>query len=302
MPAALALIKDLKDPFEHDRHHGNIAHKLAAVRPADAEHVLGLMHTPGESVKQGAGPPAVSFARDQYAVRVCYRMAAADRERAERIAGRITDPGSRAQAYGVMALALARAKPEQATELLRRAFGVLGDSLNAGKDQSPSPTDDGTRKTYFMRSLTPAPVVAAALLPTAEAIDPRLVPEFLWRTLSLRVPQPREEADGAPPDDSDVSAALLLARYDCAAARTLLEPFTARKSALLQYGRGRTLLAALAAVDPKWAVQVLDGLPAGPQKDGERPALARALALDGDARWRDAYRQIGLWFVDDEDL
>lgn len=47
LPAALALIKDLKDPMEHDRHHGNIAHKLAGSKPAEAERVLGMLGKPG---------------------------------------------------------------------------------------------------------------------------------------------------------------------------------------------------------------------------------------------------------------
>jgi RNA polymerase sigma factor (sigma-70 family) len=289
LPAALVLVKDLKDPMEYDRHHGNIAIKLAAAHPADAERVLGMLRTPGE-ILQGVGsrPAAVSYARDQDGVRVCYRMAPADEERAKRIASRITDPGYRAQAYGIMALALARAKkPARATELLHQAFTVLADHVSGGQDQP--------------KSLLPAPVMAASLLFVAEEIDPSLVGEFFWRTLALRTLPPAEAPAWSAAEMPDLP--LLLARYDRTAARTLLEsmerraPFTEER-----YGSfGRTLLPALAAVDPKWAVRVLDRLPAGSHKEMQRLTLARALALDGEAHRRFVYQQCGLCWVDDDE-
>jgi hypothetical protein len=289
LPAALALIKDLKDPMEHERHHGNLAIRLAGTRPADAERVLGMLRAPGETVEgTGGRPAAVSYARDQYAVRVCFRMAPADEERAKRVAGRVTDPGYRAQAYGVMAVALARAKkPARAAELLHQAFTVLADYVGGVKDQP--------------RSLLPAPVIGASLLPFAEEVDPSLVSEFFWRVFALRTPPPAEAPVWQAAESPDL--ALLLARYDRTAARTLLEsmehraPFTEER-----YGSfGRTLLPALAAVDPKWAVQVFDRLPAGAQKEMQRLMLVRALALDGEAYWRFVFQQCMVWWVDDNE-
>src|SRR5262249_47853085 len=134
LPAPLALVKDLKDPLEYARHHGNIAHKLAGIKPAEAERVLALLGKPGRVVEGRGGPPAVSLAPDEYAVRVCYRMAPVDPERARRLADRITDPCHKARAYGVMAQALALTKPARATELLHQAVRVLAEHVAAGKD------------------------------------------------------------------------------------------------------------------------------------------------------------------------
>ena len=62
VPAALALIQGLTDEQEFDRHHGNIAQRLAATQPAEAERVWQMLKRP--------------IMRDGYAVRVCYAMAA----------------------------------------------------------------------------------------------------------------------------------------------------------------------------------------------------------------------------------
>src|SRR5262249_24914874 len=78
LPSALDLLKDLKDAYEYDRHHGTIAHKLAGKNPAEAERVLNMLRHPNQ--------PTL---RDQWAQRVCYRMAPVDPERAQRIADRI---------------------------------------------------------------------------------------------------------------------------------------------------------------------------------------------------------------------
>src|SRR5579864_87073 len=48
LPAALTLMKDLKDPFEFVRHHGNLAVKLAKTNPADAERVFDMQLKPGD--------------------------------------------------------------------------------------------------------------------------------------------------------------------------------------------------------------------------------------------------------------
>lgn len=134
-------------------------------------------------------------------MRVCHRMAPADPERARRLADRITDPHPQARAYGVMAQALAGTKPARATELLHQAFAVLAAHVAAGQDH--------------FNSFTNAAVVAAALLPAAEQIDPRLVPEFFWQALALRTP-PRQgdETERQLGEGADVALALMLARYD----------------------------------------------------------------------------------------
>ena len=60
--------------------------------------------------------------------------------------------------------------------------------------------------------------VAAALLPVAERIDPKLVPELFWRAVSLHAPTAVAETR------SEAVFAMLLARYDRAVALTFFEP------------------------------------------------------------------------------
>jgi hypothetical protein len=275
LPAALPLIKDLKDTFEYDRHHGNIAHKIAGANPAEAERVLGMMGKRGEGM------------REQWAVRVCYRMAPADLERARRIAEAMGDPYQRAYAYGVMAEALAKVRPAAATDLLHRAFGILEGQVQGGKDR--------------FNNFHSAPVVGAALLPAAEQIDARLVPEFFWRVLSLRGPRPREGTEALLADGGDAALALLLARYDRTTAKRLLEPLIPRAATLLNSGHARALMPALVVVDPKRAAEVFEGLPAGRVKEAERSSVAKTLMLEGTERRRDAHSQVSLWLPDEED-
>src|SRR5262249_25939517 len=157
-------------------------HKLAGLKPAEAERVLGLLSKSGEESTIG-GTPVVSQARDQCAVRVCYRMATVDLERARRLAGQIKEPCYQAHAYGVMAQALGKAKPAQALELLDKAFAVLRAHVDAGNDR--------------FNGMFGASTVAGSLLPAAEEINPQLVPEFLWRAVALRNQRPAEGNEAA---------------------------------------------------------------------------------------------------------
>lgn len=284
LPGALELIKDLKDAFEYDRHHGNIAHRLGGTRPADAERVLGLL---GKKAADAARARLAFEPFDTYAPRVVYRMAPADLDRARRLADRVADPGLRAQSLGVMALAVAKTRPDAAAELLRRAFGVLAAHVAAGKDE--------------YNGMSSAAVVALSLVPIAEAIDPGLAPEFFWRALALRPQRPVNLMHPTIHDSEVAAVALFAARYDRALARSLLEPLTGRALDLLKAGHVRAFLPALVQADPRRAFEVYEGMANDPLKDGERPRLAKLLLLDGDERWRDAHNQAGLWFVDDED-
>src|SRR5262249_21172273 len=63
---ALELTRGLTDEQEFDRHHGNIAQRVAADKPADAERIWEMIKRP--------------IMRDGYGVRVCRAMVAKDRE------------------------------------------------------------------------------------------------------------------------------------------------------------------------------------------------------------------------------
>jgi hypothetical protein len=273
LAAALDLVKDLKDAYEYDRHHGNIAHKLAGKNPAEAERVLGMLRHPNQ--------PTL---RDQWAQRVCYRMAPVDLERARRIADRIGDPYHKAYAHGVMAQALARSRPAVATELLHKAFALLQAHVEAGQD-------------YF-NSLWGAASVAGCLLAVAEQIDPQLVPEFFWRALSFRSPPPGEDDPAPMSEMADAALAMVLARYDRAAARPLVEAIAKRADKL---GRMEAYFTAAILIDPRWAVQLLGGLPEGRQKDDARLTVTRMLTREGEEFWAKVHSHLAMWVPDTED-
>ena len=139
--------------------------------------------------------------------------------------------------------------------------------------------------------------MAAALLPVAERVDPRLVPELFWRAASLHAPRPVAEAR------SDAVFALLMARYDRAVALAFFEPLAARALADPDADL-EPLVAAAAALDPALAARLVDGLPEAPDlafhhpKNVARLALAAALARPAPACWDHAVsRFLHLWTV-----
>jgi hypothetical protein len=273
-PAALALMKDLKDPFELVRHHGNLAHRLGGTEPAEAERLLETLAKPGDH--QG------TYQRDQYAIRVCYRMASADLPRARKLAGRIHDEAFKARAHAVMAQALARSKPKDALALLDQAYAILASRVSRGADSFNGYTD--------------AASLGGLLLPVAEQIDPALVPEFFWRSLSFRGRQAnaRGEMRGAAVG----SLALVLARYDREVALALLATAQPQPGGF----RSENLFRAAALADPSRAAAMLAKLPAGRETDWTRQAVVRLLVAEGDSLWRAVHSAVAQWYVDDHDL
>lgn len=284
LAAALALCKDLSDPLEFDRHHGNIAHELASKDPAEAERVLAMV------VKQQPSR------REYSATRVCYRMARVDLPRARRIAGTIEDPIQRAFTLGVMAQALADRDKRAASRLLAEAFDELGHASDAGLGTTAE---------------SPA-VVGASLLPAVEATDPTRVSEYLWRSLAFRPPTPVDQAREAATAQAVVTVAMRLARYDRDLARMLLEPFARREGRsprILAEIDGRLVPVAAAAIDPRWAVDLVEALPDPPDVEVQRPknrarlAVVQMLTRRGEARWKHLqWNYMHLWVPDQEDL
>jgi Carboxypeptidase regulatory-like domain len=281
LEAALALTKDLANPREIDRHHGNIAHELARLDPAQSERVLAM-------VKH-------AFERDDYAVRVVYRMAPLDLARARRLADSIGDDGLRGYALGMMALGLAGAGKDSARQALENAYESLERSSQVSPEKSKS----------FYASAS----IAAVLLPVAERIDPGLLEEELWRALAMRQPKPWARDPTGRPAEADVLLGMTLARYDRAIARSLVESVIR--------GMGPTpgflslrgeLHAAAAAIDPNWAVALVEALPDDPDlklqnpKNSARLAVADVLGRAGDLRFRKFQHSfMMLWVPDIED-
>ncbi len=263
LDTALALMKDLSDRYEYDRHHGNLAHELADCDPAATERVLAMVREP--------------LQRGEYTVRVAYRMARRDPARALRLARAIETPTRRAYGFGMVALALAQSDRSAAEKALDEALAVLDDQMS--RPLSPVVYPDPC-------------AVAAALVPVAERIDPQRVQETIWRALALR--RPRDERDRGQTlavAVEDGYLALMLARYDRALARALLEPWAEPSVNIAWIDNGLIAIAA-SAIDPRWGVALVERIPDSPDARGQSPKneirlrVTGFLARTGEQRWR----------------
>jgi protocatechuate 3,4-dioxygenase beta subunit len=263
--AALALMKDLKDPYEYIRHHGNMATKLAKINPAEAERVYNILLKYDERQ---------AYQRDQRAIQICYFMASADLPRARKIAETIKQADFKARAYGVMAEALAKEKPKEALALLDRSFEILGEFVASG----------GGR----FNNIWSAAGLAGVQLPVAEQIDPALVPEFLWRTVSLHAPQlaQQEWHDSMGFESCALGTlAMVLARYDRDLALRLAAEAQSRfQGTTFSYGRNNALLA-IAVLDPKRAVALVQTKTGDRGQSDARNAVMKLLLAKDDQVW-----------------
>ncbi len=208
-------------------------------------------------------------------------------------------------ALGLMAQALAgsaKTRPVAVT-LLAAAFDELDRVVDAGTD--------------VFNNMECAAVTAASLLPVAEAIDPALVSEYLWRSVSFRRPALGPETDPSQGwflDGATAGLAMRIARYDPATAGAMLEPIARRMAAepntSVAYAAREAILA-LALIHPQKAVTLLEQLPDAPPKsylrqtkDRARRDLAALLARpDGDRRWKYLqWNYFHAWVPDVEDL
>jgi protocatechuate 3,4-dioxygenase beta subunit len=268
LPAALDLLKEMEGQFAI-RYYANMAHKIAATQPAEAERIFDLV---GEIARQ------TGYDRCWFAVRLCHRMAPADLPRARRLAATSRDPCHVARAYAVMAQALAKTQPAEALKLLDEAYALLAKRPAAGH----------------------IAVMAGMLLPAAEQIDPALVPEFFWRTLSFCPPLRSTNGYVFHGEQSSLgSVALTLARYDRGIARSLLEQAVQPIDG--PSGRSSRFYAA-ALIDPAWAVAMIEQLSPDKGQEETRLAVANFLLCEGEAVWRYVHRSLGQWHIDQEDF
>jgi protocatechuate 3,4-dioxygenase beta subunit len=272
LPAALALMKDLKDRSEFARHHGNTAHRIAGMHAAEAVRVLERIPLPRQN----------EFSqRDQYAIRVCYRMAQADLQAALKLANSIVDVPSQAYALGVIAQGVAKTDPGQAADLLRRAFALLEeDAALPDPPQLTSPLIAGS--------------VAAALVLAAEQIDPTLVRECLWRSVALQRPPTENPQQVWRYATGNNALAMVAARYDGKLAELLLPARTA------DWVSREAQLAGFLA-NPQRAVATVEKAPQG-KDDREVLQLIGYLATDEDGISRLILNTLGIWRIDVEDI
>jgi hypothetical protein len=271
LPAALALIADLKDSFEFDRHHNNIALILAATRPEEAEQVLG-------KVRQ-------AFQRDQRMPYLAYRMARIDYAYAHRLVEGMSEGTSKARAYGLLARGLAEKHRPEAIEVLREAFALLHGLVANGDARFNNIFDGAT--------------LAGSLLPEVERLSPQLLPEFLWETLALRNP-----GEAATIHDqqlqADLTLGLVLARYDREIARTLVEPWSRDVNIDAMNGGIYNLIAAMAVIDPAWTVATIERLPNSQARDNLTERFLQILTATDAEFWNVAMSRTGLAFNDQE--
>lgn len=271
LPAALELIKDLKDDGEYDRHHGNLARLLAASRPVDAVQTLKLVRD--------------EFQRDQCAVRVA-GLLAHDGARADETVDLIARLPLKALAEGLRSRWLAKVDPEQAKLHLDRAYELLA-KLAA------------TEKTH-LHGYHAAPVLAAWLLPIVETLDPGRLNEYLWRALSLRVPRENQGDRERTVLETRACLAMWLSRYDRELARELYGNPSVEAAKLSPNdfsGIAKDISAAAAIIDPSWAVTLYEKLPANAPPDAKaraRSGLVDILSRHGEARWRAASGYLNL--------
>lgn len=231
LPAALALICDLPDEKNRDLMLGKIAYRVAAQQPAEAERVMGMI---GDRYRCHHCTP-----------RVCYRMATVDGERAIRIAQGVTSPYLRALSLGWTARGWAISDPHRARQTLDEAFGILSSLVEADEGRFFGPQS--------------AAVAATVLLPVAEAIDPRLVPEYLWRAVSFRRSFSDQSLEHLIAERAVL--ALLLAQHDRDIARLVLQPavdYLIRRALDETTIAARATVDAACAIDPKWAATLFE--------------------------------------------
>ena len=153
-------------------------------------------------------------------------------------------------------------------------------------------------------------VVAAALLPIVEQVEPDRLAGFLGRTLMRRPAATRPLATSTrwpgPPPAGDAGRAVR-SRPGRADPPAELDNVGAHGGASAWTLVTPNALAALALIDPRRAVAMVEALPDDPaigrhQRRHQVPArhsLAKLLALHGDDRWRLVYQQLlYLWTPD----
>jgi protocatechuate 3,4-dioxygenase beta subunit len=279
-------------PDEQVRHYQNVAHVLGNVNPELAEQTLGRITN-----NRYVNSPVV---------RVVYRMASVDLERAIRLAEGIQDhswPGERSRGLGVIAWAIRQEQPEKARGLLRQAFAALPDS-RASQHSHASATFGA----------------AMDLLRWAEQIDPERLTDYFWTTVShfggmsggAWSPDQAMEADA----EQQSQLVLLLSLYSIApdVPRQLIAPgFEYWESQIGQKGTrftdGQGTFMAMALSDPEravdFAVRFHQGLDAEHRRYIPQPweVIGHALTRNRDelseAITRDVFHR---WVVDKFDL
>lgn len=201
----------------------NIAKRIAARNPAEAERIVAdafnAQITKSKKEYQDNNnrewPDEEKYSvlcyYETLIAPICYRMASTDPDRAERIALKLQYPCPRAFCLGVIAEALTKTDKVKAKKLILQSYEIL-----AAASANPR------RYWWGWHSM---PIIAAALLPIVEEIDPALVAECMWQAVSFRLYRPADDfIINMEPEHNDARMAHLLARYDRALASAIFPP------------------------------------------------------------------------------
>ncbi|MBI3468173.1 MAG: carboxypeptidase regulatory-like domain-containing protein [Planctomycetes bacterium] len=295
---ALNLIADLEDVDEFERWHFRLARRIAANCPATAEQLVQAAY---ERVSDRIARQIETQARREpvsadlayprtfcevKTVAVCYSMAAADSQRAHRLALRIRNPYQRAYALGMIAKALAITDQPRARQLIQDAYALLAESARVPDRQ-------------WNTLLQSAPKTAAALLPVVEEIDPTLVPEHLWQALSFRMHRPVADFFFAEQvEQSESYLAVWLARYDRELAKATLHSSRVLETAEPGRHAYDWAVVTIALVEPE---RVLEAVGDDPKANaGARRTVVEILSAEGARRWNINAAKSFLWIPDRE--
>jgi hypothetical protein len=222
---------------------------------------------------------------DPDTVKVCYRMATVDWERAKKLADGCTDPFYRAHAHGAIAVAIAKDDPKQAAALLRLAFDSLDAAVQPGKEIPISGGNAGN--------------VGGWLVWQAQQIDAELGAELLWRLLAVLPEEPSSDPQKTWRETEGLgAAAMFLSLIDETLARDLLLRLKPTPTAAY----GRSFLPAWGLIDPQFAAEKAK---AGGDQTGllrRQAALIGTIGATGEQRLKIIHYHAGLWRIDVEDL
>lgn len=268
-PAAIKLSTGFSSTFA-DRYRIVVALGLAGHDPAAAERLLDDLD--------------YDRAGDARALRVLHRMAAVDPQRAIRLARKSSEQAERGYALGIVAHALVTRDAAQARALLEEAFDLLERASAGGAYDWEHPA-----------------VLAAALLPVAERIDPALVDGYLWRAIAMRSPRGARVATEPGAALTTGALAMFIRRYDREAAQALVAPIADHIRVFApdeDYWVSRLAWASLAVVDAGRAESLLDTLPEPPPlalraaKNIARRTLADAFSPTAGRWWHKPYQLV----------
>jgi hypothetical protein len=286
----LRIVRSVPEDFYRMRILFHIARRLAPKDPAEAERIIDeslddIMVKAGKTF-QDKNQREMSETDKQslmnyYECRtaqVCYYMAPADADRAERIALKVRNPYQRAYCLGIVAKALAATDKAKAKKLILHSYQILAEA-------SANP------QRYWLSWQSSPLRTAGALLPVVEQIDPMLVSECIWQSVSFRLFRPADDfMIGMEPESDDAFLAMYLSRYD-----RLLAAAIFPKASTINPTPSESYLPAEAwiFIDPGQILSFPDKI-SSIRHYNEKNIVA-LLSLDPSRRWDAMTSQYSLW-------